>query len=104
MSTSANETKSCEHTLQQVGQSLGPQRDRPFGFVVGDGELLHAQLLRHFGLRSVVYQRTAEQLWTDEKSITFSRPGVNAQPHETAHADMEMHRRAWKHQNKPCME
>lgn len=62
-----------EHTLQQVGQSLGPEGDRPLGFVVGDGELLHAQLLRHFGLRAVVHQRTAEQLHAQKASHSHVR-------------------------------
>lgn len=58
-----------QRTLQQVRQSLGPQSDRPFGFIIGDGEILHAQLLRHFGLRAVVHQRTAEQLSTQRRTL-----------------------------------
>lgn len=54
--------KSRERTLQEVGQGLGPEHHRPLGLVVGDGELLHAQFLRHFGLRAVVDQRAAEKL------------------------------------------
>lgn len=54
--------KRSQHTLQQVGQSLGPEDDWPLGLVVGDGELLHPQLLRDFGLRAVVDQRTAKKL------------------------------------------
>lgn len=68
--------KSCKHTLQQVSQSLGPQRDWSFGFVVGDGEILHAQLLCHFGLCAVVYQRTAEKLRTNKEGVTLSYPPV----------------------------
>lgn len=49
-------------TLQQVGKGLGPERHGPLGFVVGDGEVLHAQLHRHFGLRAVVDQRAAQKL------------------------------------------
>lgn len=54
--------RSAERTLQQVGQRLGAQGDGPLGLVVGDGELLHAQLLGHLGLRAVVDQRAAQQL------------------------------------------
>lgn len=54
--------KRSQHTLQQVSQSLGPEDDWPLGLVVGDGELLHPQLLGDFGLRAVVDQRTAEKL------------------------------------------
>lgn len=68
LGTRANRTKvktqQGGRTLQQVGQGLGPQRHGPLGFVVGDGELLHAQLLGHFGLSAVVDQRATQQLWT----------------------------------------
>lgn len=58
--------QSAEPTLQQVGQRLGAQGDGPLGLVVGDGELLHAQLLGHLGLRAVVDQRAAQQLCRED--------------------------------------
>lgn len=60
--TTISELHASKHTLQEVSQSLGPEDNRSFGLVVGDGELLHPQLLRNFGLRAVVDQRTAEKL------------------------------------------
>lgn len=77
-------------TLQEVGQRLGPQGDRPLGFVVGDGVLLHAQLLGHFGLRAVVHQRAAEEL-KKKKRFSVRAPG--------AAVEDPQRRRTQKHQN-----
>lgn len=49
-------------TFQKVCQRLGAKGHGPLGLVVGDGVLLHAQLLRHLGLSSVVHQRASQQL------------------------------------------
>lgn len=73
--------KTRKPTLQEVGQGLGPEDDGAFGLVVGDGELLHPQLLRNFGLRAVVDQRTAEKLHanTDGGSRIYANPLQNIQ-------------------------
>lgn len=73
-----SENPSSQRTLEQVGQSLGPQGHGAFGLVVGDGEVLHAQLLCHFGLSAVVDQRTAEKLRTQTNRASHVRVQLSA--------------------------
>lgn len=68
-----NRVIDAEPTLQQVGQRLGAQGDGPLGLVVGDGKVLHAQLLGHLGLRAVVDQRAAQQLCREHTNIQTNK-------------------------------